>query len=325
VDSHFGSAEGPLITKLNSRFLVNAVGALLVCASLLFITLQAWSFRDQLMTWEPGLAALAGLPIGILVYALGCRFHAAAWKMILIGLERQERASEQLVTLFARSQLGKYIPGNVAHLAGRHLLSRQLGYSHGSLVLSTFYEFSGLISAAGTLSALALALIVSDKLPDEIHSLVFAVPVLVLTLPALHLTHRLMAKYSPGFKSYRLADSKISASVLIAAYGMYLLFFLLAGCSMMVVVTVVSDMPELQSWFLILLAFSVSWILGFVTPGAPSGIGVREAVLLYMLSPLIGASHAFIVSILFRVVTISGDLVFWLILESRVRWAKTAA
>jgi hypothetical protein len=136
---------------------------------------------------------------------------------------------------------------------------------------------------------------------------------------------RNLAKYSPGFKSYRLADSKISASVLIAAYGMYLLFFLLAGCSMMVVVTVVSDMPELQSWFLILLAFSVSWILGFVTPGAPSGIGVREAVLLYMLSPLIGASHAFIVSILFRVVTISGDLVFWLILESRVRWAKTAA
>lgn len=63
---------------------------------------------------------------------------------------------DNVLLIFARSQLGKYLPGNVVHIAGRHLLARELGYSHVALLLSTVFEFAGLLSAAGSYEILAI-------------------------------------------------------------------------------------------------------------------------------------------------------------------------
>ena len=81
---------------------------------------------------------------------------ALAWKTVLVSLENTEGVSNQLLITYARAQIGKYLPGNVAHIAGRHVVSTTFGYSHPPLVLSILYEFLGLLSAAGPVSALAL-------------------------------------------------------------------------------------------------------------------------------------------------------------------------
>ena len=48
-----------------------------------------------------------------------------------------------------------------------------------------------------------------------------------------------------------------------------------------------------------------------MTPGAPAGIGVREAVIVVLLSPLVGGSVAALSALLYRLVTVSGDVVFY--------------
>ena len=79
-------------------------------------------------------------------------------------------------------------------------------------------------------------------------------------------------------------------------------------------------MPEVRTPDPTRTRVAVSWTLGFLTPGAPSGIGVREAVLVFLLSPLVGSAEAIILSILFRLVTVGGDVMFWLMMEAKERY-----
>ena len=53
--------------------------------------------------------------------------------------------------------------------------------------------------------------------------------------------------------------------------------------------------------------FATAWIAGFVTPGAPGGLGVREAVLLSALIPVYGPAAAVGMAIVLRIVTTLGD------------------
>src|SRR6185437_10148319 len=55
-----------------------------------------------------------------------------------------------------------------------------------------------------------------------------------------------------------------------------------------------------QDDLLLIAAFSLAWVVGFVTPGAPGGLGVREALLLLMLAPAYSAASASILVIALR-------------------------
>ena len=52
---------------------------------------------------------------------------------------------------------------------------------------------------------------------------------------------------------------------------------------------------------------SLAWMVGYVTPGAPAGIGLREAVLALGLSPALGESEALVLALLYRLITTVTD------------------
>jgi len=71
-------------------------------------------------------------------------------------------------------------------------------------------------------------------------------------------------------------------------------------------------------------AYVLAWLAGFVTPGAPAGLGIRELVLLFLLQGLVGGPDLLLVILLGRVITVSGDLVFF-ILASLMKGGKLPA
>lgn len=305
---------------MHSSWLGRAIGGLTLFACLVFIAIQVWSFRDQLVSWQPTLAQFASLPAGVLIYAVACVPLAAAWKTLLLFLEGRVCGPDRVSITYARSQIGKYLPGNVAHIAGRHVILSGHGYTNQALVLSALYEILGLLSAAGLISSVALAF--SEAEIFTRFPLIYTVPLLAFALPAWYLLHRFapMILDSGPFRS--LAERVNANALLFLPYVYYTLFFLLAG-NALVLLTWASGSPvDANSYLVICLAFSVSWTLGFLTPGAPSGIGVREAVLVYILSPVAGAPQAIIIAALFRLVTVGGDLLFWLLMEARMRYLK---
>jgi hypothetical protein len=59
-------------------------------------------------------------------------------------------------------------------------------------------------------------------------------------------------------------------------------------------------------------AFALSWIVGYITPGAPAGLGVREVVLVSLLTPALGGGNAVGLSLALRLATTIGDGVCFL-------------
>lgn len=55
------------------------------------------------------------------------------------------------------------------------------------------------------------------------------------------------------------------------------------------------------------LLFATAWVAGYVLPGAPGGLGVREAIVVALLTPVVGAGAAIGLSLTMRLATVSGD------------------
>jgi len=60
---------------------------------------------------------------------------------------------------------------------------------------------------------------------------------------------------------------------------------------------------------LVVSLYTTAWLLGFLLPGAPGGIGVREAVFLLLLSGIYGQGVAAAMAVVMRAISILGDLV----------------
>jgi hypothetical protein len=52
-----------------------------------------------------------------------------------------------------------------------------------------------------------------------------------------------------------------------------------------------------------------AWLAGFVTPGAPGGLGIREAAMVLFAGGSASAEVLFVAAALFRLVSFGGDLV----------------
>ena len=53
--------------------------------------------------------------------------------------------------------------------------------------------------------------------------------------------------------------------------------------------------------------FAIAWVAGFLTPGAPAGLGVREVILLKVLGNFYGTGVAAGITISLRVITLIAD------------------
>jgi len=72
---------------------------------------------------------------------------------------------------------------------------------------------------------------------------------------------------------------------------------------------------------------AVAWVAGFVVPGAPAGLGVREAVLVAGLGHLTSPGVALALPLLLRLVTVLGDAAAFplgALLAGRVRYKRAA-
>ena len=96
---------------------------------------------------------LVAAPALALVYACLGLLLAFAWSW-LAGAFIGEGYGQ--VRLHATTQVMKYLPGNVFHLAGRHGFAKRQGASHRALVLAALAEAGLLVFAAGIVAMLAL-------------------------------------------------------------------------------------------------------------------------------------------------------------------------
>ena len=90
------------------------------------------------------------------------------------------------------------------------------------------------------------------------------------------------------------------------------IFFLIAGLLLVIIVNLFLDI-NINLIAKLVVIFSISWLSGFIIPGAPGGIGVREAVIIFFITPIIGEAQSVAIAIALRFVTLLGDVWFLMI------------
>ncbi|HET8705598.1 MAG TPA: hypothetical protein VFM46_04765 [Pseudomonadales bacterium] len=225
-----------------------------------------------------------------ITYGLANLLLAVAWWQLLNGLSAHTPSTWALKA-FGISQIGKYVPGNIFHIAGRQALGMAAGIPAAPLAKSSLWELGLLCVAGGLFGALALPLVV-PQLTTILSSLLF--------LGAITAAGALILKFT--------------SRAFACAFILYIAFL---GCSGSIFLgTTVINHPASPfasaDWFAIIGAYVIAWLIGLLTPGAPAGVGIRELVLLFFLQHRINEAELVLAVILGRMITVGGDLLFYL-------------
>lgn len=282
------------------------VGALLSAAACAYVGWRLWNSPVSAdLFHRPGVFAVVALGTAVafaanLMLALGWAATVRHFDPGAIGLSRA-------VALYAWTQMGKYLPGNVFHFVGRYGLGRSAGVSHQALAAATVIEPLGL---AGLAAIVALPFLGGWLAAHGQSAAILAVAALAAVGVAVMLVIR--------FKKVRAASRRAMESALsflrrrgMGVAGLYAGFFLLNGYLVWRLLDFYGTGTPAAGIWSVVSANAFAWVLGYVTIGAPAGVGIREVALIFALGPDPHGSLAACAA-LYRVSSLLGDFLFFL-------------
>ena len=289
--------NGTARTGLRRR-LVPLVGAVIGLAGVAFVVRTLVTRREEVgdaLTGAEPAPLLLSLLLGLA--AMG----SIGWIWAGMLRDRGHHApGRRAMSWYFVGQLGKYVPGGIWPIVGRAELAVRGGVERGAayratgLSLVTTYSAAVVAVAAGSLlswdrpvvgAGAVLCLVAagvvlgSARVSARISALASRVSGRGLVLPRRADFVRLTALHVPAWVLMSL-----STSVTASAFG--------ARIS-------VTEM---------LFVASASWLVGFLVPGVPGGIGVRESVFTALAGPLVGTPVAVSLALVSRLVFVCVDL-----------------
>lgn len=246
------------------------------------------------------------LALALVCYVVSQFSAAEAWRSILSlwGVKIAPRLARGQPMV---SQIGKYIPGNVAHLFGRLVIGRRDGVAGGILAASMALEVA--ITLGVGLSVAGILLLV---LPEAFPNLAAEYPDLATRLLPVSIAVLFAIGIGVGaiiLKSRLRAIGvpRPTVSALGRPLALHLASFSVLGVSLWATAIAVAPnvAPGLVTCTLI---FAFAWAAGFVVPGAPGGIGVRDSIIVLGLAASMGEGSGLAIALLHRAVSVLGDI-----------------
>jgi glycosyltransferase 2 family protein len=247
---------------------------------------------------------LHGLAGAIAIYVGVILIGAFGWKLLLraFGASPAPWVAERQLLI---SQIGKYVPGNVAQYLGRAAMAIKSGIPARTVGMALVAEtaaillggFLAVVVAIAFAPELAAALL--RLLPDPSSATWLGMAAAAFLILLLGLAW--------GFSKRLESLHKVHAGTLLIVVLLYIFALLLLGLSLHQVVGALSTAPAPLS--LSVAVFATAWITGLATPGAPGGLGVRETVITLGLAPIIGGASALSVALLHRGASVAGDVI----------------
>jgi hypothetical protein len=237
---------------------------------------------------------------------------AGAWFCLLRALGMRP-ALRCATGIYLSTQIAKYLPGNIGQHVGRVYLSAEHGLGAFRVGLSLAIEMMLIIAVAALMSLpLAPRLLakagVDGRLDPGVVLAACALAVaLVLAVYACRRTSILVSARHHFASAVSEARAHGSLRFVPAAIVLIVLAMALAGTSLLLLCV---DIRSLDAGTLLygIALVSASWIFGFLTPGAPAGLGVREAILLAGLVAIVDRQAALEATLMFRGVSLVADV-----------------
>jgi len=249
---------------------------------------SAWSDRDTAIF--PGLAVAVTV---VALWAVGVLMGMVGWVIILATDNRRLRGG------FLAAQLGKYVPGAVAQVAGQIGFAVDSGVALrvASISLPVFAVTQG---AAGFTLTPLVALLPDVAAPFRALAL--------LSIPALLLLDRrwmiAVLRRLRRLNNSSPEDLVASQRRIFKAWGANVLSLVSASVTYGLVLSSVSDMGMATAS----IAFAAAWTVGFVVFPIPAGLGLREVVLFGLLTPAVDGDIVVAASVVHRLLAVGAEV-----------------
>jgi len=296
--------------RSRSRVVVSTLAA---GAAVAYLGYELWSSWGEVraIPWSSG-TSFFFVALVVTLHVAVTLFDGFAWGWLLRRLG-VDAATRQAVSVFAVAQFGKYLPGNVAQHVGRVAFARKAGWSISRVVVSMLLE-NGF--AAGT-CALVVSVALVGKLGGVAHA-EHSTPLLgalvVGFVAGVVVAQRLLAS-PPAFVRTRLALGEpvvLSASTLGTYLAVNLISLAALGASFTLSLRSLGPLTVQPLWFVPAAAMA-AWLFGYIVPGAPAGLGVREAGLVALLGPMLGPGVVATAALVWRIASLAGDCAVFVI------------
>jgi uncharacterized membrane protein YbhN (UPF0104 family) len=238
---------------------------------------------------------------------LGLILTGHVWGKVLASFGHQLSVRSSF-SVFCLGQLGKYLPGSIWSITAQSDLARKHGIPVRTTVATgLIFLYWNVLSCA--ILALGLAFI-------GIFDFFFEPWVYVFGFAALFLG--IIPRFV-NFLAKQLAGGKQTTQTRAIDVLLFLvimsLVWLSYGSAVFIILTNSLDEVNRNLFLLSLASFAVSFLFGVITPIAPAGLGVREASLIFLLSPAVGLASASALAILIRLIHTVADfslaVVYW--------------
>jgi glycosyltransferase 2 family protein len=290
--------------------IVNIFLSCIIIFGITYYISKDWDF-DQLRSLKLNFRYLSiSIILLVLHFILVCKLSHQILK------SKKGTAFASYMQIYFMSQLGRYIPGKIWMVVGKFEALRRKGFDLYWVTAASFIEM--LLMSLGAGIVLASCLVITPVDQFEIISaaapvlLIIGLFILLFVKPLIALFFRIfqpILKNIEGQVTNHIKNLN-NGPLIIISYG-YCLSWLIQGIAFYFLI--ISLKPEIQFSSIFIFTYVAAWLTGFIAIFSPSGIGVRESIMILLLSLNMSTTEATVVSVLARVWSTSVEILITLI------------
>ncbi|GEM_PF-1491405 len=311
------------VRKIKAFQIIKIFGGLLTILSVGYVISMLVKVKIDVWLQITNISGLLYLILFVIVYMILAYLTIFSNKIILQFLEEKPVRFINIVSVNIRSNMAKYIPGNFLQFVSRNFLGSLYGYKQSNIALSSIIEIALNIFCTILIILLSFTsglIVIPESLMNSIgiYSIKARFGILILLIvSAIALIIYFLLKTNNGiniffvklFKKAKLFFSIYFFAAAIKVTLIYMFVFIILGLFFVFIFSFFLNNPvSMHQSFFIVTAYIFSWLMGYITPGSPAGIGVREAVLVLLLGPAFGREAVISAAIIHRTITILGDI-----------------
>ena len=206
------------------------------------------------------------------------------WLVFTRSLSGRKIPFSAAMPVYTQSNLYKYLPGNVFQYVGRNQLAADMEISHVDVACATVLDVLFCVFWTAVISVIMLGGRIAELLSKYGRNLLIVglVGIVLVTVLILAVRMKFRDKFKAYISRYSKAFAKENRPMLLRGVFYYLLQNAVSAAMYMGCLALIVPQADTGELTALTGAFLFAWIIGFVTPGAPGGIGIREGVMLFV-------------------------------------------
>lgn len=295
---------------MNKKKLIKLLGNVITIIVIYFLTIRLLSYDiDWNMLIIP--KNLFVVSILIILYGINVLVICIPWKNIIEILTTKKISFKDITLIFCKSNILKYIPGNVFQYVGRNELAVKMKLSHVDVAVSTALDIILNVVSVFLISVIlyypGLKIWLDTYGFSEFQFIIATLFILAILfcITAIFFKEKVM-NYLKKFKVF-INRKNLTVMVLCILY--YMILGMFTGILYIIVLTeIIGVSVYFEQVNIVIGAFLLSWLLGFIMIGAPAGIGIREGAMTLLAGSIIPVESVLLSMVIYRIITIIGDV-----------------